>query len=107
VQVESFVLRNPPDRKAPNVEQNQKNKHPTITFKKLTEKLDQCSRIRYLCFVNRTISTYGKYLFDFYSKLDEEVQAKIDYVFELVKSLDVIPERFFQHLDDRLFESRI
>jgi phage-related protein len=57
--------------------------------------------------MNRTISTYGKYFIDFYSELDEEVQAKIDYVFELVKSLDVIPTRFFKHLDDGLFEIRV
>ena len=56
--------------------------------------------------MNRTISTYGKYFLDFYSELDAEVQEKIDYVFELVKSLDVIPKRFFQHLDDGLFEIR-
>jgi phage-related protein len=57
--------------------------------------------------MNRTISTYGKHFIDFYSGLDEEVQAKIDYVFELVKSLDVIPTRFFKHLDDGLFEIRV
>jgi hypothetical protein len=54
--------------------------------------------------MNRTISTYGKYFLDFYSELDEEMQAKIDYVFELVKSLDVIPTRFFKHLDDGLLK---
>jgi phage-related protein len=57
--------------------------------------------------MNRTISTYGKHFIDFYSELDEEVQTKIDYVFELVKSLDVIPARFFKHLDDGLFEIRV
>ena len=57
--------------------------------------------------MNRTISTYGKYFLDFYSELDTEVQEKIDYVFEIVKSIDVIPKRFFQHLEDGLFEIRI
>ena len=56
--------------------------------------------------MNRTISTYGKYFLDFYSELDTEVQEKIDYVFEIVKSIDVIPKRFFQHLEDGLFEIR-
>ena len=56
--------------------------------------------------MNRTISTYGKYFHEFYSELDEEVQEKIDYVFEIVKSVDVIPKRFFKHLDDGLFEIR-
>ena len=57
--------------------------------------------------MNRTISIYGKYFLEFYSELDDEVQAKIDYVFELVKSLDIIPKRFFQHLYDGLFEIRV
>ena len=57
--------------------------------------------------MNRIISTYGKYFLDFYSELDEKVQEKIDYAFEIVKSLDVIPKRFFQHLDDGLFEIRV
>ena len=46
---------------------------------------------------------------DFYSSLDKNVQSKIDYVFELIRTLDFIPKRFFQHLEstDGLFEIRI
>ncbi len=46
---------------------------------------------------------------DFYTSLDVHIQEKIDYVFELVKSLDIIPKRFFKHLEgtDGLFEIRI
>jgi phage-related protein len=45
----------------------------------------------------------------FYSALDKAAQDKIDYVFELVKTLDKIPTRFFKHLEgtDALFEIRI
>src|SRR6185312_2081168 len=59
--------------------------------------------------MRRNIATYGKYFIDFYSTLDKGVQDKIDYVFELVKSLDIIPKRFFQHLEstDGLFEIRV
>ena len=59
--------------------------------------------------MNRTIITYGDYFLDFYSTLEEEVQEKIDYVFELVKSLDFIPKRFFKHLEgtDGLYEIRV
>jgi phage-related protein len=59
--------------------------------------------------MKRNIVTYGNYFRDFYLKLDDSVQGKIDYVFELVKSLDIIPKRFFQHLEntDGLFEIRI
>ena len=59
--------------------------------------------------MNRTLSTYGKYFFDFYNKLDKDLQAKIDWVFELVKTVNHIPEKYFQHLEntDGLFEIRI
>lgn len=59
--------------------------------------------------MKRNIVTYGKYFIDFYSALDKNVQGKIDYVFELVKTSDFIPKRFFQHLEstDGLFEIRV
>lgn len=59
--------------------------------------------------MNRKLTTYGNYFIDFYSELDKKVQTKIDYVFELVKSLDLIPKRFFKYLEgtDGIFEIRI
>lgn len=59
--------------------------------------------------MNRKLTTYGNYFIDFYSGLDKKVQTKIDYVFELVKSLDLIPKRFFKYLEgtDGIFEIRI
>jgi len=59
--------------------------------------------------VNRKISTYGKYFFDFYNKLDKNLQEKIDWVFELVKTVDIIPKKYFQHIEntDGIFEIRI
>ena len=59
--------------------------------------------------MKRNIVTYGHYFIDFYSTLDKNVQGKIDYVFELVKTTDFIPKRFFQHLEstDGLFEIRV
>ena len=59
--------------------------------------------------MNRKLSTYGKYFFEFYTKLDKDLQEKIDWVFELIKSVDQIPKKYFQHLEnsDGLFEIRI
>jgi phage-related protein len=59
--------------------------------------------------VKRNIKTYGNYFLKFYSGIDKVLQDKIDYVFELIKSFDVIPKRFFQHLEgaEGLFEIRI
>jgi len=59
--------------------------------------------------VNRKLSTYGKYFIEFYTKLDKDLQEKIDWVFELVKTVDFIPKKYFQHLEntDGIFEIRI
>ena len=59
--------------------------------------------------MNRNLSTYGKYFFEFYNKLDKDLQEKIDWVFELIKTVDHIPRKYFQHLEnsDGLFEIRI
>lgn len=59
--------------------------------------------------MHRKLSTYGKYFIEFYSKLDKDLQEKIDWVFELVKTVNIIPKKYFQHLEntDGLFEIRI
>jgi phage-related protein len=59
--------------------------------------------------LNRKLSTYGKYFFDFYNKLDKDLQAKIDWVFELVRTVEHVPKKFFQHVEntDGIFEIRI
>jgi len=57
--------------------------------------------------VKRKLSTYGKYFFEFYTNLEKKVQEKVDWVFELVKTVDFIPKKYFQHLTDGLFEIRV
>jgi phage-related protein len=59
--------------------------------------------------VNRKLSTYGKYFIEFYRNLDKDLQEKIDWVFELIKTVNHIPTKFFQHLENSegLFEIRI
>ncbi len=59
--------------------------------------------------MNRRITTYGEYFNKFYSKLDNETQEKIDWVFQMVKAVDHIPKKFFQHLEstDGIYEIRV
>ena len=59
--------------------------------------------------MNRRIKTYGDYFENFYSALDKDVQDKIDWVFQLVKAVDQIPKKFFQHLEstDGIHEIRV
>jgi phage-related protein len=59
--------------------------------------------------VGTLLKTYGNYFLDFYKSLDEKIQEKIDWVFEIVKTADHIPKKFFDHLtgSNGLFEIRI
>ncbi len=59
--------------------------------------------------MKRKIVTYGTYFFDFYNDLKQDLQEKVDYVLELVKSAERIPPKFFKHIEgsDGLFEIRI
>ena len=57
----------------------------------------------------RTTYVYGNEFWDFYYAQRTEVQDKIDWVIGLVRSLRMIPEKFFKHLEgtEGLFEIRI
>jgi phage-related protein len=57
----------------------------------------------------RTTFVYGTEFWDFYYAQQPEVQNKIDWVIGLVRALEIVPEKFFKHLEgtDGLFEIRI
>ena len=57
----------------------------------------------------RTTYVYGNEFWDFYYAQRSEVQDKIDWTIGLVRSLRMIPEKFFKHLEgtEGLFEIRI
>ncbi len=57
----------------------------------------------------RTTYVYGTEFWDFYYTQRSEVQDKIDWVIGLVRSLEMIPEKFFKHIEgtNGLFEIRI
>lgn len=59
--------------------------------------------------MNRRLKTYGPYFENFYFHLDKEVQEKIDWVFQLVKTVDHIPKKFFQHIEgtNGIYEIRV
>jgi phage-related protein len=57
----------------------------------------------------RQIIFHGNYFLDFYKKLDIKVRSKIQYVFELIKQVDRVPEKFLAPMTgyEGLFEIRI
>ena len=59
--------------------------------------------------MTRIIIFHKEYFFDFYRTLDDKVKAKIQYVFELIKQVDRVPEKFLAPISgsDGLFEIRI
>lgn len=59
--------------------------------------------------MSRTIIFYENHFIDFYQNQDEKVKGKIKYVFELIKQVDRVPEKFLKHLSgtDGLYEIRI
>lgn len=59
--------------------------------------------------MTREIKFYKKYFIEFYISLDSSVQEKIDYVLKVVKTVDLIPQKFLKHIagTDGLYEIRI
>ena len=57
--------------------------------------------------VPRTIFAYKNYFWDFYNKQTQKTQKKIDWVIDLVKTLEIIPQNFFDTVGDGIFEIRI
>jgi phage-related protein len=59
--------------------------------------------------MQRKIIFHENHFIDFYQQQDEKVKVKIQYVLELVKQVERVPEKFLKHLigTDGLYEIRI
>lgn len=59
--------------------------------------------------MDRKIIFYENHFIEFYQKQSEKVKGKIQYVFELIKQVERVPEKFLKHLTgtDGLYEIRI
>ena len=57
--------------------------------------------------VPRNIKIYKNYFWDFYIKQNQKTQKKIDWVIDLVKTLEIIPQNSFDTIGDGIFEIRI
>lgn len=59
--------------------------------------------------MEREIIFYKEYFLEFYYGLDEKVQEKIEYVFDLIRYESRVPATFLKHLEgtDKLYEIRI
>lgn len=59
--------------------------------------------------MTREIRFYENYFIDFYISLDSSIQEKIEYVFKVIRTVDMIPQKFLTHIEgsDGLYEIRI
>lgn len=59
--------------------------------------------------MNRTIIFYENHFIEFYQGLDKKVKSKIQYVFELIKQVDRVPDKFLKHVTgtNGLYEIRV
>lgn len=57
----------------------------------------------------RQVIAYKKYFLDFYQEQTDEVQRKIEWTLNLVRKIDRVPKKYFDHVTgtDGLFEVRI
>lgn len=57
----------------------------------------------------RKIIFHNNHFIEFYQNQDDKVKTKIQYVLELIKQVDRVPEKFLKHLTgtDGLYEIRV
>lgn len=55
----------------------------------------------------RTLIPYKNLFWDFYNPLDKKLKEKVDYVLQIIISVERISTKFFKHLDDGIYEIRI
>ena len=57
----------------------------------------------------REIKFYKHYFIEFYLTLDHKEQEKVDYVFNIVRTLNQVPAKFLKHIQDSegLYEIRV
>jgi phage-related protein len=57
----------------------------------------------------RNVIVYGTEFWDFYNAQKKKVQDKIDWVIGLLKELQIVPEKYFKHIEGEvgLYEIRV
>ncbi|MCE2497123.1 MAG: type II toxin-antitoxin system RelE/ParE family toxin [Flavobacteriales bacterium] len=55
----------------------------------------------------RILEPFEDHFWEFYNSLPDQAKKKVDYVLQMVITLDRIPKQFFKHLVDGIYEIRI
>lgn len=56
---------------------------------------------------NRVLEVFKEYFWYFFYELPKDVREKIEYVFDIIIFVDQIPSKFFNHIEDGIYEIRI
>lgn len=55
----------------------------------------------------RVLIPYRNFFWDFYNPLEKKLKEKVDYVLQIIISVERISTKFFKHIDDGIYEIRI
>jgi len=55
----------------------------------------------------RILEPYKDYFWEFYNPLNQKVKDKVDYVLQIIISVQKVSTKFFKHLEDGIYEIRI
>lgn len=55
----------------------------------------------------RKLEPFKDYYWEFYNSRSKSVQIKIDYVLHIIITVEIIPKKFFKHIEDGIYEIRI
>ena len=55
----------------------------------------------------RKLEPYKNYFWEFYNPLQKKVKDKVDYVLQIIISVERVSTKFFKHLEDGIYEIRI
>ena len=55
----------------------------------------------------RNIFYYKHYFLNFFKDLTEDVQKKFNWTFELIETIDRVPKKYFQYMEDEIYEIRV
>ena len=55
----------------------------------------------------RILEPYKDYFWEFYNPLNQKVKDKVDYVLQIIISVQRVSTKFFKHLEDGIYEIRV
>ncbi len=56
---------------------------------------------------DRQVIAFKRYFLDFYESQIDNVQAKIEWTLQLIRTTQKVPEKYFKHMEKGMFEIRV